>query len=1288
MIRYCKLICFSLLLICWQYASQAQESAPLRISEIGTPFINTYALEDHFTSRANYNTKQADNGTMYFANGWGLGAFDGKTWRLLIDDRKAEVYDIAFGKNSRVYVTRRDGIGYWYPAENGELKKRSLMDKIPEGLPSPVLFRQIERLGQYILFRASNAILVYDEGTEEFALLKPERGFGPAVVVQDKILLPDYGKGVMEFSQGELKLLAPYPEAGEYIVYLTAKGVENQPVGLSSNGNFFKLTNNGFAKWSTDLDGYLTDVEISRLVRISDQYLLVATRIKGVFILDNEGRLVQKLNSSLGLLDSEVQSVTVDRKGDLWVSHYAGLSHVILSEPLTTLNRNHGIPADFVNVMVNHKNRLYVGTNQGLGYKETEGPWVSVDDDKPFKSIQSFQDRVSLMYSIGDDLLVAGRGGFYQVRGNRIELLFDDFIVRAGMAFPDKENLLVLSMSAEPYLVKKEGGQWTLKGKVEGIEEQFSDVVNAGESGLWFRKSRNEVVRVEFNAQKNAVISMQSFGEAEGVPQDVDLRLFNNVSGLALVTGGKGVHYYNPDRHVFEPDEVLNEYLGDKYVFRFHELPNGEILTFDIDGQQSSKSHFVPTDNGYELKEYPLKRIESVTAQEYKGFEGQFWIGGRGITLFRPAGVRSEGAEFDAILSQVKLISEGDSVIYGGVGERITHEFHASQSAFKFYFGANSFDKPDQLEFQSYLLGAEEGWSSWSPEISRTYTNLPAGTYTFKVRARNVYGTVSEADEYSFVILSPWYLTWWAWMLYVLIFLILIWSIVKLNVQRLQKEKQALEKTVLERTEQIRQQKDEIEEQANRLRELDKVKSRFFANISHELRTPLTLINAPLESLIHNGKIADPQVRETLETATRNGVSLLSLVEEILDLAKLDGGKLELIENPVRVYDFMNLILSDYKSGLASKSITLNFDYKAKPDLAMLIDEGRCTKVVNNLVSNALKFTPENGEIMVTVEEDPTADSLNIVVSDTGTGIHPNDLSHIFNRYYQSEQPGKKAEGGTGIGLALAKELAELHGGSLAVKSQPGAGSTFTFRLPLKEVLEETVIPLSLPESQELGEALNGTIQRYTEKFNIDKPVLLITEDHPEMRAFIAQTLSPYFAIRQAENGKVALGVLQSERIDIVISDVMMPVMDGFELLEAIKADQSLHRVSLIMLTARTDHNDKLYALTLGIDDYLTKPFNASEFLARIKNILENRIKIIREIDKADAGVNLADLARQYELVEREVEVLELLAKRYTNPQIAEALFISRNTVKFHIKNLFWKMGIKTRQEAAAQVNT
>lgn len=624
-----------------------------------------------------------------------------------------------------------------------------------------------------------------------------------------------------------------------------------------------------------------------------------------------------------------------------------------------------------------------------------------------------------------------------------------------------------------------------------------------------------------------------------------------------------------------------------------------------------------------------------------------------------------------------------------------------NESNLVFQYATNTMSQSDQIEFQTLLEGADEYWSDWTLADQKQFDRLPHGNYTFKVKARNRYGQVSAVSELKFTIQAPWYFTVWAYILYGLLLVLAVWRIVKFNTQRLEKEKKALELIVQERTEEIATRMTEVEsanvlikEQADRLQELDKVKSRFFANISHELRTPLTLINAPLESLIENGRIEDQEVLETLGVARRNGGSLLSLVEEILDLTKLEAGKLTLIENPVRLSEFIDDLTKPYEEGMKAKSIKFNVDFEPDENLAILLDGNHAGKILNNLLSNALKFTPEKGVITLSVENDNKREGwLKIRVEDTGEGIHPNDIPHIFDRFYQSEHANKKAVGGTGIGLALAKELAQLFKGTLKVESELGQGSQFVFEFPFKEVEEEVVLPLTMIEGKQLDKALKATVETYSRKFEVGKPVLLVTEDHPEMRAFIAQTLQPYFEIKQAENGRIALETLKKERIDIVISDVMMPVMDGFELLAAIKEDESLHEVSLIMLTARAEQEDKLFALTMGIDDYLTKPFNASEFLARIKNILENRIKIFRElkgIENHEAGSFTADvqaLMNAYELSEREVEVIQLITKRYSNPEIADHLHVSRNTVKTHLKNIYSKLAINSRTEVTERLS-
>ncbi|WP_421988266.1 ATP-binding protein [Roseivirga sp.] len=619
-----------------------------------------------------------------------------------------------------------------------------------------------------------------------------------------------------------------------------------------------------------------------------------------------------------------------------------------------------------------------------------------------------------------------------------------------------------------------------------------------------------------------------------------------------------------------------------------------------------------------------------------------------------------------------------------------------------FRFSTNSVNSSDIVEYQTLLEGAEEYWSEWTSAPQKQFDRLSHGSYTFKVKARNRYGQESAVSKIEFTIQTPWYFTVWAYVLYGLLLVLLVWRIVKFNTQRLEKEKRALELVVQERTEEIASRMEEVEsanvlikEQADRLQELDKVKSRFFANISHELRTPLTLINAPLEALIENGKIEDQETLETLGIVKKNGGSLLSLVEEILDLTKLEAGKLKLIKNPVRLSEFINDLSIPYKQNLKAKSIDFNIDLGPEPDLTLSLDANKASKILNNLLSNAMKFTPKGGFINLSVRySDENKHWLSITVEDNGEGISSKDLPNIFDRFYQTEHSDKKASGGTGIGLALASDLANLFGGNLSAESTLGKGSKFKFDFPYERITSDLGFEPTENSNTDLENLLTETIEIYNRKFEVGKPVLLVTEDHPEMRLFIVKTLQPFFEIIEAENGEVALKSLKENRVDIVISDVMMPVMDGFELLEAIKADEALHEVSVIMLTARTEQEDKLFALTLGIDDYLTKPFSAPEFLARIKNILQNRIRIFRELkglgaaDSEGFSVDLAALMKAHDLSEREVEVIRLITKRYTNTEIADKLSISKNTVKFHIRNIYSKLDIKGRADVLDKVAT
>ncbi|MEO1417014.1 MAG: tetratricopeptide repeat protein [Bacteroidota bacterium] len=418
---------------------------------------------------------------------------------------------------------------------------------------------------------------------------------------------------------------------------------------------------------------------------------------------------------------------------------------------------------------------------------------------------------------------------------------------------------------------------------------------------------------------------------------------------------------------------------------------------------------------------------------------------------------------------------------------------------------------------------------------------------------------------------------------------------------------------------QLQQQRDEITAQKQALESLDRTKSRFFANVSHELRTPLTLAYAPLEEVIqdHTHSLPD-EVIQKVALAKQNTYKLKHLVDDILNLTKLDARKIGLDLSEVPVQGFISRIFGAFESMAVYRGIDYVIDIEKLPNDYQRIDADKLEKVINNLLSNALKYTPTGGKVSLSTQKQ--GEHLQVQISDTGSGISQEDLPYIFDRYFQSKQPDAPIQGGTGIGLAMAKEYVQLMGGSIEVESQVGKGSTFTVLLPYKKVVpvkDLSQAPLAATSDEEIllpVPSPSGTQQH-----------VLIVEDQPDMLHYIQSLLQKSYTVSTAMNGKEALAVLAQQPIDLIVSDVMMPEMDGFELLKAIRAHEVYASLPVIMLTALSDEAYRLEALTLGVDDYLPKPFSIAEIVARTQNMLaryEVRKQTVEEV-KALPIVNL-----------------------------------------------------------------
>ncbi len=387
-------------------------------------------------------------------------------------------------------------------------------------------------------------------------------------------------------------------------------------------------------------------------------------------------------------------------------------------------------------------------------------------------------------------------------------------------------------------------------------------------------------------------------------------------------------------------------------------------------------------------------------------------------------------------------------------------------------------------------------------------------------------------------------------------------------------------------------QNKKIEEQAEQLREAAKTKARFFANVSHELRTPVTLLNGMLE-LMHEKRRGDDS--EKMEIALGSSRRLQSMLNEVLDLSRVESGKWELNPKPKEIFPLISRIVLAFESLTVKKNLTLEFDASPLRGLVVNLDEDKFEKIINNLIYNAIKFNHEHGWIKVRGNRTDT--SIVIQVEDSGIGIPQNELPHIFDRFYQSTTTERLNSQGIGIGLSLVREFTALHGGEISVTSEPGKGSCFTLQLPIAGVGSAAELPED--EAAEVPEVTFNNFQQ--------KPVVLVVEDNDEMRFYLREIFGDELIIAEARNGREGLAWLKTNRPDMIISDVMMPEMDGYEFLSQLKQSATYRGIPVIMLTARAAEEDLLQGLGLGVDDYIIKPFNARELKIRVHNLLTNQ---------------------------------------------------------------------------------
>jgi signal transduction histidine kinase/DNA-binding response OmpR family regulator len=684
------------------------------------------------------------------------------------------------------------------------------------------------------------------------------------------------------------------------------------------------------------------------------------------------------------------------------------------------------------------------------------------------------------------------------------------------------------------------------------------------------------------------------------IPTDHIAHFHEDQAGIFwLATKGDGLIRWDPKTKKSEVFSKANAGLSHDVLYGVYEDDFDNLWISSYKGLMSfnKTSHLVTTYR--EEDGIPYNEFNTISHHQDK--EGNMYFGTQnGFIHFHPKDFIPEKTDYPFIISAcTKELLENDSIIKLTAQLLESHEinFYPSDKSINLDFALLDYQNLTGIQYSYKIEGYHQGWI-YQKASSLQIFGLPYGDYKLRLRAKSSgsYDWKEYPEVITIKVKKPFYLEWWFIVASILALGLLVIYIVRRRTQKLIVQKKELEQLVVKRTK-------KIEEQNEELRSMDKVKSNFFANISHELRTPLTLILGPLSYVLDSpDEWNKEKVQQQLRVMQRNGKSLLQLIEEILDLSKLEANKMKLEEEATSVRQFFENIFWMFEPQFQSQGLDYELIFNIKDeDLHVLLDRKKMGKVLNNYLSNAIKFTPKGNKITLTVSETDT--QINIQVSDTGKGVHPNDLPYIFERFYQSKQGEQQLYGGTGIGLALVNEFASLMDGKAYAESQLGIGSQFYFDLPkkiasVKSIISESKVALPNVEMEEELIASIGT------DFTI-----LVVEDNEDMRYFVCQLLEPrYKKVLQAKNGAEGLEQLKEHGLGIhlVISDVMMPEVDGLTMLKEIKDNADWTGIPVIMLTALSAERDKLTALTIGVDDYLTKPFSVTELMARVQNLLYN----------------------------------------------------------------------------------
>jgi signal transduction histidine kinase/DNA-binding NarL/FixJ family response regulator len=1250
----------------------------------GYKFIKNFSPGEYNSQPQNWSILQDRRGLIYVANQKDVLVFDGVSWRHIpIPNLTAR--SLAGHDSGTIYVGGKNELGFLASA-GGDLKYVSLLHHLEEKKRNFGAVWKTHATKDGIYFYTAKYLFRWNPAKQQMKTWEPKPGFrfNASFVCNGEYFVHQRRVGLMKMENDSLTPVPGRETFAAMKLYMMAPyGDGRMLIGTRSKG-FFLFDGLHTVPFPTAADNYLKEKQLYHGIRLSSGEFALATRLGGVVIIDTGGGLKHIFDKAYGLLDDSIKYIFEDSGGNLWMGLNKGITRIEYVSPFRFYDDRSGLPGLVLSVQ-KHRGTLYAGTYSGLFYLDAGGS---------FKRAGDISSTCWWILPMEESLLIATIHGVF-----RVERSNGNHTARRLL---DAKSFVLLRSRVEPanlWAGTDRGLVRVLPGlsPIEGVTAEIRTMAEDSKGNLWLGLRTRDVMRVTPRGRNAPLVTR--FGNGHGLPAG-EAHVFY-AAGHIMIAADNGLYRFDETRNRFVPDTTLGaRFAGGSHGQDIFRIVEGKSKIIWFHSQKKNYRAVPGAGGGYLAGDKSFRRLRRMQVNHiYPGADGNtVWFAGHdGIVRF-DTNIKRVGMTDYAVLIRSLLVN-GEAVYHGGAGNDDTVPvFDYRRRNLRFTFAAPFFKGEEFTRYQWLLEGYDEDWSQWSRETQKDYTNVEPGASTFRVRARNIYGDISREALFRFEVLPPWYRTWWAYLLYVLATFSAVFFIVRRRSRKLEHEKVKLEHIIHERTREIEDKNRQLEVQSEKLKDLDSIKSRFFANISHEFRTPLTLILGPLEQMVAQCPDDEKEKKQRYTLMLRNAQRLLRLINQLLDLSRLDSGKLKLQAVKTDIITFVKGIASSFE--LLARQNELNLDFETggaveTPEqggkIEAYIDPQRMEDVMTNLLINAVKFTPQGGRITVNVDAKP-GQAL-ISVKDTGAGIPPEQLGSIFDRFYQAEGADKTQQKGSGIGLALVKELVELHRGELTAESKEGRGSCFTISLPIGAahlepgelasgagtrkqpyLASSSLIPDRAAPPEPPDETPAPEEEAEDKDIKDTRDIILVVEDNADVRTYIRSSLQSLYTVVEAAEGGEGLQKAQDIIPDLIISDVMMPGMDGYELCKTLKHDKATSHIPVILLTARASEGSILEGLQTGADDYITKPFSTPILQARIKNLIELR-RILqqtlhRELTRRPVKLEVSPIDREF-LKDLKTVIDENIDDPDFNVEgLCKKLYMSRPTVYRKIQAL------------------